>query len=60
MKGEDGEINEIVIKGEQPKKKKKKKDGIDMIKELVGEINLKDPEDGIPGDVEMEMKKLEE
>lgn len=31
-----------------------------MIKELVGEINLKDPEDGIPGDVEQEMKKLEE
>lgn len=40
VKGEDGEINEIVIKGEEAKKKKKKKkDGIDMIKELVGEIH---------------------
>lgn len=52
VKGQDGEINEILIKGEEPKKKKKKKKNpVDMIKELVGEIHQKDPDDGIPSEV---------
>jgi hypothetical protein len=60
VKGQDGEVNEILIKGEEPKKKKKKKkDPVDMIKELVGEISVKDPEDGIPKDVQEEVEKLE-
>lgn len=52
VKGQDGEINEILIKGEEPKKKKKKKKNpVDMIKELVGEIHQKDPDDRIPSEV---------
>jgi len=59
VKGEDGSINEIVIKGEEKKKKKKgKKQAVDMIKEIIGE-EAKDPE-GIPPDIEAEMTKMKE
>lgn len=56
VKGEDGKIDEIIIKGEEKKKKtKKKKEVVDMIKEIVGEI--KEP---VEGGVLEEMEKLQE